>query len=320
MKRYLLILLTAFITHLSSAQVSLFRKQIDKTKWIPFNWYGDTLGGRRFDKLAIFITGRLGNLPTPFKLQFDTGSNLSVLKGNTLESLKKQQANQYAFLPDLSDKSKEGFQSVSLKMLPEGPGLTKIWIDNAYGEAINSDSVTTKEAISIGSWGADICENRILIMDFAKQQIALLDALPEKAKRQIEFVPIEIKNNRPHVPVTIDGKQYYLLYDSGASLFPIMTVKKYWDVINPGAVTDTIKHVSTWGKYSDVYGAPMRSEVRLGHTTLTPKMIYYHPDPYKHHEPIFDEAGVIGSFGNSYFLDRIVVIDFKNKQFGLVNE
>ncbi|QHW01055.1 hypothetical protein [Spirosoma endbachense] len=320
MKKYLFLVLTALITHLSSAQVRSFRKQIDKKKWVPFSWFGDTLGGRRFDKLAIFITGQLGNASTPFNLQFDTGSNVSVLKGNTLESLKQQQANQYAFLPDLSDKTKEGFQSVSLKMLPEGPTLTNVWIDNKYGEAIDSTSLTTKEALPIGSWGADICENRILILDFAKQQIALLDALPEKTQRQIDFVPIEIKNHRPHVPVTINGKQYYLLYDSGASLFPIMTVKKYWDVINPVAVTDTIKRVSTWGKYSDVYGAPMRSEVRLGHTTLTPKVIYYHPDPYKHHEPIFDKAGVIGSVGNSYFLDRIVVIDFKTKHFGLVKE
>lgn len=89
---------------------------------------------------------------------------------------------------------------------------------------------------------------------------------------------------------------------------------------NPVAITDTIKRVSTWGKYSDIYGARMQSEVRLGNTVLTPKVIYYHPDPYHYHEPIFDEAGVIGSFGNSYFLDRILVIDFKNKKFGLVRE
>lgn len=320
MKKYFLLVLTALLTHISFAQVSSFRRQIDKKKWVPFSWYGDTLSGRRFDKLAIFITGQVANGVTPFNLQFDTGSNLSVLQGNTLESLKTLQPDQYASLPDLSDKTKEGYQSVQLKMLPEGPTLTKVWINNKYGDAVDAASLSAKEPLHIGSWGADICQNRILIMDFAKQQIALLDALPENTQRLIDFVPIEIKNNRPHVPVTINGKQYSLLYDSGASLFPIMTVKKHWDVINPVAITDTIKHVSTWGKYSDVYGAPMRSEVRLGHTTLTPKVIYYHPDPYKHHEPIFDEAGVIGSFGNSYFLDRIVVIDFKTKQFGLVKE
>lgn len=320
MKRYLLVLLTALITHLSSAQVSSFRKQIDKKGWIPFRWYGDTLGGRRFDNLAMFINGRLGNVSTPFKLQFDTGSDVSVLNGNTLESLKQQHTDQYGFLPDLSDKNKKGFQSVSLKMLPEGPTLHKVWINNLSGEAINAASLTPNEELSIGSWGADICENRILIMDFAKKQIAILDVLPQKTLRQIDFVPIEIKHHRAHVPVVINGKQYYLLYDSGASLFPIMTVKKHWDVINPVAVTDTVKRVSTWGKYSDVYGALMQSEIRLGQTVLTPKVIYYHPDPYKHHEPLFDEAGVIGSFGNSYFLDRIVVIDFKNKQFGLVKK
>ncbi len=169
--------------------------------------------------------------------------------------------------------------------------LTKVWIDNKYGDVVDSASLSTKEPLPIGFWGADICDNRILIMDFAKQQIALLDALPDKTQSQIEFVPIEIKNHRPHVPVMINGKQYYLLYDSGASFFPIMTVKKYWDIINPVAVTDTIKRVSTWGKYSDVYGALMQSEVRLGHTTLKPQIIYYHPDPFKHHEPLFDEAG-----------------------------
>lgn len=278
------------------------------------------MGGRRFDKLALYIRGQLDRVSQPFNLQFDTGSNVSVLKGNTLESLKKRQASQYAFLPDLSDKTKEGFQAVSLKMLPEGPTLNKVWIDNKYGETIEAIPSVSQRAIEVGSWGADVCESRILIMDFAKQQIALLDVLPQQVKEQIDFVNIEIKHSRPHVPIFINGKKYLFLYDSGASLFPIMTVKKHWDVINPVAITDTIKRVSTWGKYSDVYGASIQSEVRLGSTVLKPKVIYYHPDPYKHHGPVFDEAGVIGSIGNSYFFDRVIVIDFKNKQFGLVNE
>ena len=205
-------------------------------------------------------------------------------------------------------------------MYPNGPTLKKVWVNNNYGDPVDSSDYNKKQPIRIGSWGADVCQNKVLVIDFQKQKMSFLNELPQDAYKMVDFVDIEIKNNRPHIPVTINGKKYYLLYDSGASLFPIMTVKKYWDIINPVAITDTIKRVSTWGKYSDVYGAKMQSEIRLGNTLLKPQIIYYHPDPYKYHEPIFNEAGVIGSFGNSYFFDRVVVIDFKNKKFGLVKE
>ena len=320
MKRFTLTVLLSFIYCTGFCQLDSFRRNIEQDQWIPFRWDAGDLGERHFDKLSIGITGFLGNSRQPFDLQFDTGANISILYGKSLQSLKTNLPEKYNFLPDLSDESKEAFQSFELKMGSRGPTLTKLWVNNGYGQTFSKKEILEGDTLHIGTWGGDLYADKVLVMDFPKQRIALLNTLSEELYKQVEFVPILVKNNRPHIPVVINDSTYYLMYDSGASLFPLITVKKHWDVINPVAITDTLKNVSTFGKYSDVYGAPMQSDIHMGNRILKPQTIYYHPDPYHHHEPLFDRAGVIGTFGNAYFFDDIIVIDFKNKTFGLVKE
>jgi hypothetical protein len=56
-----------------------------KPDWIPFNWEGDSVSGKYFDKLAITIPVTLNNLPNKFKMQFDLGATVTVIYGNSIK-------------------------------------------------------------------------------------------------------------------------------------------------------------------------------------------------------------------------------------------
>ena len=320
MKKIVLLIILTLWTAYGQAQEKTFLKSIDKKVWLPFRWTSDSLGKRFFDRLAINIDGKINQVLYPLELQFDTGAANSILYGNTLHSLIKLQPSLAAQWPELKkDSLKQWIPiNVDLAMMPTGPRLRKAYVLNQYGDTIASDELTKGKPVHIGSWGLDACVGKTVLVDFKHQRIAFLDQPVND--RFVSFVPFRLEKNRIKVPLTINGKEYYFLYDSGASLFPIMTVKKGWDLINPVATSDTIKGVSTWGKYYDVYGAPLGAKAYLGNSPLTAKTIYYHPDPDKYHEPVFDEAGVVGSIGNSYFFDQILVIDFKNNRFGVVKK
>lgn len=320
MKNLLLLTFALFYTICVEAQEKTFLRSIDEKVWTPFRWGSDSLGTRYFDRLSINIDAKINKLPYLFELQFDTGASNCILYGNPLNSLIQENPGLAAEWPALKkDSARQWSQiDVQLAMVPTGSRVNKAYVLNRFGDSVSSCEFKAGKPIHIGSWGLDACLGKVVLIDFRNQRIAFLDQPVNE--RLISFVPFKLEKNRIKVPITINGKEHYFLYDSGASLFPIMTVKKGWDLINPVTVNDTIKGVSTWGKKYDVYGAPLAAKAYLGTTQLERKIIYYHPDPEKYHEKIFDESGVIGSIGNSYFFDRILVIDFKSNRFGVVKK
>ena len=42
--------------------------------WIPFQWHGDSIGNKYFDKLAIVVPVKIDNLPYNFGMQLDLGA------------------------------------------------------------------------------------------------------------------------------------------------------------------------------------------------------------------------------------------------------
>ena len=55
-----------------------------KMQWIPFNWEGDSLGGKYFDKVAMTIPVSLDDMPYKMMMQFDLGAMVTVVYGNPL--------------------------------------------------------------------------------------------------------------------------------------------------------------------------------------------------------------------------------------------
>lgn len=79
------IALSLFVCYSCSSQKKI-SKQPDNYKWFSFKWYADSVSGRHYDKLAIMVPVAINDLKGNFITQFDLGSNVTELYGNSLRN------------------------------------------------------------------------------------------------------------------------------------------------------------------------------------------------------------------------------------------
>src|SRR5262249_498222 len=92
--------------------------------------------------------------------------------------------------------------------------------------------VSPEQGILLGTLVIDFFRNRILLRDFVRQRLCILNEkakLPETIEREASFVPITIRGGHLMVPIKINGNtETDFFYDTGASLFPISTTRSKW--------------------------------------------------------------------------------------------
>ncbi len=289
-----------------------------KMEWIPFNWEGASVSGKYFDKLAITIPVSVDELPHKFNLQLDLGAINTVFYGNSINPyLEKYQELKSKIDTTLTFRiqSQTNFKlkGVELKLGNVNLGKINIGIFKNFGTKIPKDSVNTKSEKHIGTIAPDLFQNKILIIDYAKRRICITEKLPKKYSNA-NFIPYKIKNGRIKIPLNIDGKSEDLLFDTGSSLFSLITTEERANKITEDKVVDSLK-ISSWGNYYMVYGKKEKTKVKFGSKSLNQTIVYY--DKQKGNEKFYKEEEIWGVTGNAYFLNNIVIIDYKKKLFGV---
>jgi hypothetical protein len=293
--------------------------QHQKYDWFPFQWVGDSVANQYFDKAAIFVSIQVNHLKGNTVAQFDLGSNATMLYGNAIKNYFGSRAALLA-MTDTSTKAtnESGIVTYQAKGVSIALGKTvyrnTILYDN-YGDEIPGDSLYTTSSKLVGTIGADIVKGRVLIIDYPHQRMCLLDTLDDFWTSHTSFVVTKIVNSRMHIPITAGGKKYWFLFDTGASLFPINTDSGTWAKIVGGSTPKDSMWIDTWGAKALVYGARWNHDIYLGGMKLVKGEVWY--SNFKPWLDIYRGAQVSGTVGNVFFLQDIIVIDFKNSRFGV---
>lgn len=324
LKRQVIFALTSFIV-IFLGSCSNFKKdqknQIEKQRsWINFEWYGDSIGNRYYDKLAITIPLSIEGIPHKFKSQFDLGANRTMVYGNSIRPYLDKYSNISEKLDTLNIQSSKvgGFKNINFKLdtvLFENQELVHF---EGYGEKLTKDSIETRTIKHIGTIGADLFQNKYLIIDFPNERIAILDSLNANYIKRTTFVDAKLDKGRIKVPVTINGSVHYFMFDTGASLFPLSVTKEDIKLISSlDSANDTL-NISTWGEYYDVHGYKITSSIFIGDYKIETQNLNVY-DSKKEFKQFYENAGISGLMGNTFFTDKEIIIDFKNKRFGIVN-
>ena len=64
-----------------------------------------------------------------------------------------------------------------------------------------------------------------------------------------------------------------------------------------------------------VYGQPIKSKIIFGQKRLNKAVVYF--DSRKNNHNFYKEEEIWGVTGNAYFLNNVVIIDYKNRRFGV---
>lgn len=298
--------------------LSTFTSFGQKLDWIPFNWVGDSVSGKYFDKLVMTIPVSVDNLPHKFNMQFDLGALNTMFYGNSI----KPYLDNYSSLNSKIDttltfraQSQTHYmvKDVSFKLGNVSFGARNIGNFRNFGDVIPKDSIMTTSEKHIGTIAPDLFQNKVLIIDYRNKRISVTAKVP-KQFADASFQKYKIKEGRIKIPMTVDGKLEDLMFDTGSSIFSLITTKKNALKISQNIVSDSLK-ISSWGEYYMVYGQKVKATIKFGKTILKPTLVYY--DEQKNNAQFYDDEKIWGITGNLYFLDRVVIIDYKNKLFGI---
>jgi len=288
-------------------------------KWIPFKWTADSISGKYFDKSSIVIPVKIDNIPANFNMQFDLGAVKTVIYGNSIEpyldfypELKNKIDTSKKFL--IQGEHNPMFTNMSLQMGSTSFNGIEIGYFKNFGSKINKDSILSKTERHIGTIGPDLFQEKILIIDYPRNRIGVCEVLPT-AYKSATFQPFKSDDGRPKIPLVIGGKTEYLMFDTGSSIFTMTTTKKDALEVASPKVVDSLS-VFSWGKKLTYYGVKIKKPIKFGNKVLNGSIVYY--DEQETFQDFYKFVNIWGLTGNVFFLKNIVIIDYKNKLFGVL--
>ena len=281
--------------------------QKQSLEWIPFTWEGDTIAGQYIEKAYIYVPVKIDDLPHDFIMQFDLGTTTTVFNRKALDSYLEE-------YPSLAEKFKfPMFKNVNLRMgTVEFNGIDIGYTSNLH-ETIPKDSIYSKTPKDIGTIAPDIFQNKILVIDYKSARFAVTDSLPVEYK-YLPSEEFELANGNIILPFRINGEECKLMFDTGASPFPLATSRERALEISDSVITDSLSGPLWWGTEITFYGLNVDKPIEFGGKTLQNSMVYYDKDGLWE-EGVFKPLNIWGLTGNAYFFDNIVIIDYKNKLF-----
>ena len=280
-----------------------------------FYWSPAEISGRHFDKAAMYLPISFDTVSEIHYSQFDLGSDATILYQNNLKSITEYN---YLKLDSLSDANTERplfmIKSVELNIGKINFGKRNVLGFYNYGEPITRKMNASVSENSLGTIGADIVQNKLLVINFPNQTISFFDSTNSTLENYFSFIKCKIENNRIMVPIMVNGKTHYFMYDTGSSLFPMMTSFNNWKEITTQKINDTLS-VTNFGNPVIMVGSNSSKEINIGMNSLADFAVYYAKD--NNFDKMFEQLKCDGIIGNAFFFNTTICIDFKTKRFGI---
>jgi hypothetical protein len=292
------------------------RNKTDSSRiaWATFTWCNNFLSGKYYERTEMMIPAKIEGLPYNFTFQFDLGDPFTEIYEVNARSFFKvhPELNRIGRLKSVLQfwNSRKAFKNLQLTFGDITASMENGLLKKNYGEPLSFENFNDSSEFHLGTIGADIFQNKILIIDYPGQRFAICDSLPKIYK--VWFVDIQLDNGgRVILPMVLKGKNYKVVFDNGSSLFPLLVTDDKINNFSTSAATDTIK-ISSWGTIHNVIGRELKDSFTLGGQTFSNIKVYadYRKDQRT------DAYDAIT--GNALFWNNTIVIDFKNKKFGVI--
>ncbi len=289
-----------------------------RLNWVPFEWTRNQVSGRILEKAAIRVPVTLDGVPHRFTMQLDLGAVHTSFSGNAIDPYLEAYPSLHQKL-DTTRTFRSGTRSGSVLNGVElclgdvcFEGLDVGYL-KGYGRPLSKDSIHLKKGVRIGTLGADLFQDKVLIIDYRKQRIAIADSIPS-LYRNVPLEPFRQRRGRIQLPFRINGRAEWLLFDTGASIFALTTTKERALALSDSLIVDSLT-VPSWGRYVTFQGMEVSKLVEIDGKHLKPALVYYEVNRY--YDAFYESEGVWGLMGNAYFLDHILIIDYTRSLFGI---
>lgn len=280
----------------------------------PIYWKESTLEGVEVEKSSFYIPVKLKGIEEKLFMQFDLGAPQTMLYNNTLSAF----CEKYPKLKNdtVQKENYSIFNNANMKINDNQVlKANKLYVLKDFGQS-NIDTTF----IVIGTFGYDILGDNVLILDFKSNQLAICENIPMEMKSKVTYIKgADLKKFPIILPFRLGNKKIRLFFDTGSSMFPILTGTSRLKKLSKNRRIEQVDSVSSWGKMIPIY-TPIEMKDKIGNLKIENidlgKVTIYG-------EENLNKLNYIGKYlygitGNVVFGNKILIIDRKNNTFGII--
>ncbi|HEX6431056.1 MAG TPA: hypothetical protein VF008_25375 [Niastella sp.] len=276
---------------------------------VPFIWKGDSINGQWENYAAMLIPVKLEGCPKQFYMQFDVGAPYSLFYVNKLKAI----SSHYPLTAHIPDSAVTGME------IRFTTGKTKIIAHEMMLKQSGANQINwnTSAIEIIGTLGADFIGDKTVFIDYPGKKISIGYEIPKKPG--LTLTDLIYVNRSIIFPAFIKGKKTMLYFDSGSSAFELLTNKETAAMLAlPGATSATYP-VASWGKILTAISYASGDSIEIASIKMPLNKVTYIEGASDAQVSRMMKMGIGGMTGNKLFLHSILVLDIKNKQFGILN-
>lgn len=275
---------------------------------LPIYWKGDSLGGRWEPYVALLIPVTIPGCPRTFYMQFDTGAPYSLFYKNKLQAIHRKYPA--AALNNLDD----SLVNYSFKAGPLPITARQITVRSFDSSDIDWKNKRAPQII--GTLGADLLENKVIIIDYPRKRLFMGDSLPTHLQ-QTPLTSFLFAMRRILLPAAIKGKNTILYFDTGSSAFELLTDKATCHQLASGSSEPVQYPVQSWGKTLTANTITTSDSIMVGRLTIPVRHATWMEGVSDAQVSQMMKMGIGGMTGNKLFLSYVLVLDTKSRKFGL---
>lgn len=272
--------------------------------WSPFEWTGRSFGDTTFARVALMVPVRLQGRSEVFRMQLDTGCNVSMVYETPFEDLR------YRARPV---EGRESFVSLGGAVGGFSFDSFPFLVYEDFGSPLKEQG----EHPLIGTVGLDMLVGKVLVLDYPNRRFCLVDSVAGELETLVSraaFVDVQVRNDKLFLPLRIGGTDFEgFFFDTGTSMLPLTTRPDIWRRIThrSGEEADNVRiDVPSWGKKVTLVGAPVEGSVGIGALEVPNPLAYYASTG------LVETEGIIG---NALFYDEnVIIIDLIHSRFGVL--
>ncbi len=278
--------------------------------WTEFDWHVEDQGyNLKTSHQNIILDVYFGNLPVSAKMLISLNSPTSILYDYVFEDLSYRSSSIRGKTKTVQGVgNSESYFLNEIDIITAGEYL--LGIENLRIFPTKKEE-RKKDFQGILGFGMFHRDKKILVIDNVFNRLAVADALPDYIEENTRFVPMQVVNGFITVPLKFDDKEIMAFFDGTSR--PAMVVYH----------NGTFKKLSTDQAAPDKLALPEGDfDVKFVEGFKPAGIIYFADLPLKNHDIYLDKikqpGKVRASLSHAFFLDYVMVFDYKNGRFGLM--
>ncbi|MBC8155588.1 MAG: hypothetical protein H7Z72_22095 [Bacteroidetes bacterium] len=278
-----------------------------------FIWQGGLRGNKWDDYAALLIPVTVRNSTRVFYMQFDTGSPVSLLYDDKLKEIKA--------LMNRSGNTSDTLQkTMNFNFKIGNTEISAREISVVKRTQIEDKTIDTTARQIIGTIGTDTINGNVLLIDYLERKIVVIDKIPESILKSTKLSDFFYTMGSILLPSILQKENKILYFDTGSSAFELLIDKLTWqNLANKDSIPLSYK-VQSWNRTLTANTVATRDSIQISTQKIPLRYVTFIEGASDNQINRMMALGIGGMTGNKLFLNTILVIDTKNKKFGVVRK